>query len=133
MPGSVSEQQKASIQIQGLFNIIAQREQGLSRQIARDSLRQTEASLQLGEATRWIAEDSRRDNTSMKAIAAVTMFFLPGTFVASLFSMPIFRWNSDSGNDVVSHLGLLGYDGTFDVDNIWMLPTLGPLDEQASL
>jgi hypothetical protein len=69
----------------------------------------------------------------MKAIAAVTMFFLPGTFVASLFSMPIFRWNSDSGNDVVSHLGLLGYDGTFDVDNIWMLPTLGPLDEQASL
>jgi hypothetical protein len=38
----------------------------------------------------------------MEAIAAVTMFFLPGTFVASLFSMPIFRWNSDSGNDVVS-------------------------------
>lgn len=107
---SASTQQKATIQIQGLFNIIAQREQVLSRQIARDTLLQTEASLdqaraslQLGEATRQIAADSKRDSTSMKAIAAVTMFFLPGTFVASLFSMPIFRWNSDTGDQVVSH------------------------------
>ena len=93
---AASLQSRASIQIQGLFNIIAQREQELSRQL-------TKASLQLGEATRQIAEDSKRDSTSMKAIAAVTMFFLPGTFVASLFAMPIFSWSATAGNDVISH------------------------------
>jgi hypothetical protein len=93
---AASLQSRASIQIQGLFNIIAQREQVLSRQL-------TKASLQLGEATRQIAEDSKRDSTSMKAIAAVTMLFLPGTFVASLFAMPIFSWNATAGNDVISH------------------------------
>ena len=58
--------------------------------------------MQLDEATRQIAEDSKRDSTSMKAIAAVTMFFLPGTFAASLFAMPTFRWSASSGNDVVN-------------------------------
>ena len=93
---AASLQSRASIQIQGLFNIIAQHEQELSREL-------TKASLQLGEATRQIAEDSKRDSTSMKAIAAVTMFFLPGTFVASLFAMPIFSWNATAGGDVISH------------------------------
>jgi hypothetical protein len=32
----------------------------------------------------------------MKCIAAVTMFFLPGTFVASLLSVPLFDWGADS-------------------------------------
>jgi Mg2+ and Co2+ transporter CorA len=93
---AASVQSRASIQVQGLFNTIAQREQELGRQL-------TKASLQLGEATRQIAEDSKRDSTSMKAIAAVTMFFLPGTFVASLFAMPIFSWNATTGDDVISH------------------------------
>ena len=98
-----SWQQKASIQIQGLFNIIAQREQELGRKLASDSLRLTQASLELGELTRQIAEDSKRDSTSMKAIAAVTMCFLPGTFAASLFAMPVFRWHEPSSNDVINH------------------------------
>jgi len=100
---AISWQQKASIQIQGLFNIIAQREQELGRKLASDSLRLTQASLDLGEITKQIAEDSKRDSTSMKAIAAVTMSFLPGTFAASLFAMPVFRWNAPSGNDVINH------------------------------
>jgi hypothetical protein len=100
---AISWQQKASIQIQGLFNIIAQREQELGRKLASDSLRLTQASLDLGEVTKQIAEDSKRDSTSMKAIAAVTMCFLPGTFAASLFAMPVFRWNAPSGNDVINH------------------------------
>lgn len=89
-------QQRASVQIQGPFNIIAQREQELSRQLARDNLR-------LAEAMKQVAEDSKCDSTSMKAIAAVTMFFLPGTFAASLLAMPIFSWSATSGKDVVSH------------------------------
>ncbi len=63
-----SWQQKASIVIQGLFNLIAQRDQNVNIGIARDS--------------HTLARESKKDNTSMKAIAAVTMCFLPGTFAA---------------------------------------------------
>ena len=38
----------------------------------------------------------------MKSIAAVTVTFLPGTFVAALFSMPLFEWNAVSDGIVVS-------------------------------
>jgi Mg2+ and Co2+ transporter CorA len=89
--------------IQGLFNIIAQREQELGRKLASDSLRLTQASLDLGEVTKQIAEDSKRDSTWMKAIAAVTMCFLPSTFAASLFVIAVSRWNAPSGNDVINH------------------------------
>ena len=72
-------------------NAMCQEAKELGRKLTSDSLRLTQASLELGEVTRQIAEDSKRDSTSMKAIAAVTMCFLPGTFAASLFAIPIFR------------------------------------------
>lgn len=34
----------------------------------------------------------------MKTLAAVTMIFLPGTFVATLFSMPLFDWDKAAPN-----------------------------------
>lgn len=33
----------------------------------------------------------------MKAIAVLTMFFLPGTFLAALFAAPLFDWGSPEG------------------------------------
>ena len=35
----------------------------------------------------------------MKTIAAVTMTFLPGTFIAALFAMPLFRWDAPLSKD----------------------------------
>ena len=40
----------------------------------------------------------------MKTIAAVTMLFLPGTFVASLFATPMFQWSATAGLQVQSHI-----------------------------
>ena len=40
----------------------------------------------------------QRDSESMKTIAAVTMVFLPGTFVATFFSMGFFHFGS--GDDL---------------------------------
>jgi hypothetical protein len=34
-----------------------------------------------------IAREAREDGTSMKIIAALTMVFLPGTFLSSVFGM----------------------------------------------
>lgn len=59
---------KSSNQSRGLLAVIAQRDQQFSIQLAKDS--------------KEIATASKRDSSMMKAIAAVTMFFLPGTFTA---------------------------------------------------
>ncbi|KAI9167763.1 Notoamide biosynthesis cluster protein M' [Paramyrothecium foliicola] len=41
-----------------------------------------------------LAEASYRDASSMKTLAVVTMLFLPGSFVSSLFSTDLFDWDA---------------------------------------
>lgn len=45
---------------------------------------------------------SQRDTSAMKTIAIVTMVFLPGTFVASFFAMPMLNWDAVADNLIVS-------------------------------
>ncbi|KAH0846598.1 hypothetical protein FOPE_11564 [Fonsecaea pedrosoi] len=48
---------------------------------------------------------ARRDSTSMKVIAIVTVIFLPATFIATIFSMGIFDWHAgqpDNDTTIVS-------------------------------
>ncbi|KAI4702892.1 hypothetical protein J4E81_001765 [Alternaria sp. BMP 2799] len=40
-----------------------------------------------------IALTARKDSYSMKTIAIMTMIFLPPTFFATLFAMPLLRWD----------------------------------------
>ena len=40
----------------------------------------------------------------MKTLAVVTMLFLPGTFIASFFAMPLFDWQAPHGQVVDSRL-----------------------------
>lgn len=40
-----------------------------------------------------IAHSTYRDAASVKTLAVVTMFFLPGSFVSALFSTPLFSWD----------------------------------------
>lgn len=46
----------------------------------------TRTSLALADQSRQIAIDTKKDSIAMKTIAAMTMFFLPGTFVAVRFA-----------------------------------------------
>ncbi|KAB8256651.1 hypothetical protein BDV32DRAFT_153049 [Aspergillus pseudonomiae] len=41
-----------------------------------------------------LAASTGRDSTSMKILAFITTIFLPGTFIATLFSMDMFDWKS---------------------------------------
>jgi hypothetical protein len=41
-----------------------------------------------------LAESQHRDSLSMKTLAIVTMFFLPGSFISALFSTSMFDWGS---------------------------------------
>ncbi|CAG8975507.1 hypothetical protein HYALB_00012283 [Hymenoscyphus albidus] len=49
-----------------------------------------------------IASETRSDSSAMKAIAVLTMIFLPGTFLASFFAMPLFNWDSETQAGVVN-------------------------------
>ncbi|KAG9228050.1 hypothetical protein BJ875DRAFT_529145 [Amylocarpus encephaloides] len=40
-----------------------------------------------------IALESKKDSSAMKAIAVLTMCFLPGTFLAAIFAMPVIDWS----------------------------------------
>jgi hypothetical protein len=45
---------------------------------------------------------SQRDTSAMKTVAMVTMAFLPGTFVASFFAMPMLNWDATAYSEIVS-------------------------------
>ena len=51
------------------------------------------------EYTAAIAVDGRRDSTAMKTIAILGIVFLPGTFMATLFSSDMFDWGDDETDD----------------------------------
>ncbi|KAK5653439.1 hypothetical protein OQA88_8925 [Cercophora sp. LCS_1] len=77
---------RVQVQIAALFHLIAQQDNAIAFETA--------------SATRSIAKDSLQDSSAMKMLALVAMFFLPGSFVAALFSTPLFEWGSgsDDGN-----------------------------------
>ena len=54
------------------------------------------------EYTAAIAVDGKRDNIAMKTIAILGIVFLPGTFVATLFSINMFDWGGADGGDASS-------------------------------
>ncbi|KAL8661329.1 MAG: hypothetical protein Q9202_005694 [Teloschistes flavicans] len=51
-------------------------------------------NIAIAEASRRIAFETKRDSDAMKTIAALTMVFLPATFVATLFGMVFFTVDS---------------------------------------
>ncbi|KAK2590627.1 hypothetical protein QQS21_011693 [Conoideocrella luteorostrata] len=69
---------RVQVQIDALFSIIQQ----------QDAMH----NLELSKSTHEIAYFSYRDSASMKTLAVVTMFFLPGSFVSALFSTQCFEW-----------------------------------------
>ncbi|KAI0009020.1 hypothetical protein F4779DRAFT_405981 [Xylariaceae sp. FL0662B] len=49
-----------------------------------------------------IAKASKKESSQMKAIAMLGMIFLPGTFLASLFSMSFFNWTPADSSQRIS-------------------------------
>ncbi|KAK3334363.1 hypothetical protein B0H65DRAFT_437459 [Neurospora tetraspora] len=57
------------------------------------SHRDSETNIETAVASRDLAAAATEDSSAMKSIAILTMFFLPGTFFAALFSMPALGWD----------------------------------------
>lgn len=50
-----------------------------------------------------IAATTSLDSAAMKTLAFVTTIFLPLSFIASLFSIPVFNWQASSEDDSSDH------------------------------
>lgn len=74
--------QRVQVQIAALFHLIAQQDNAIAFDTAR--------------ATRELAASSQEDSSAMKMLSIVAMVFLPGSFVAALFSTPLFDWDGVS-------------------------------------
>ncbi|KAK3366251.1 hypothetical protein B0T24DRAFT_416442 [Lasiosphaeria ovina] len=64
----------------------------LANLIARD---EAEAAFRLAADSKQIAESTASDGFAMMTIAIMTMFFLPATFFATVFAMPIIGWDAE--------------------------------------
>lgn len=64
--------------------------------------RDAQLNLQIAESSYNMAVASFQDAASMKSLAILTMVFLPGTAVASFFSMSMFDWDAGSGGQLAS-------------------------------
>ena len=71
-----------------IYNLLAREDSALNARIA--------------EYSSDIALATKRDSDSMKTMAALTMAFLPGTWVAALFAMPLFNWSAEPGEAVIN-------------------------------
>ncbi|KAF1841945.1 uncharacterized protein K460DRAFT_176120 [Cucurbitaria berberidis CBS 394.84] len=78
---------RAEIQLQMCNSLMSQRDNALNKKTAETSL--------------TISRFSQMDSTNMRTIAAVTLAFLPGTFIATLFSTGFFSFSGEG--QVVSH------------------------------
>ncbi|KAF5244353.1 hypothetical protein FAUST_2364 [Fusarium austroamericanum] len=74
--------ERLKVQREALYNIMSQREARLNLEIA-------------GEQRR-IAHASKRDSTAMKTLSLMGALFLPGTYLASVFSMTFFNFGADA-------------------------------------
>jgi Mg2+ and Co2+ transporter CorA len=81
-------------------------ERRAERQITatRHLMNQANASTNIVVAkdTKMLAIASKHEASSMKILAAVTTTFLPGAFIASLFSTEMFDWSASNATPVVS-------------------------------
>jgi hypothetical protein len=62
-------------------------------------MRESKLNLQIAKEQKHLAHATKRDGTAMKTLSLLGALFLPGTYLASVFSMTFF--NFDGGADTV--------------------------------
>ncbi|CZR56162.1 uncharacterized protein PAC_06050 [Phialocephala subalpina] len=100
------------------------------------SQKDSKVNIQLAETSALIARESKKDSSAMKAIAVLTMFFLPGTFLATIFAMPLFNWDSNDGprtKDGFKLYWAIAIPLTVGVLGIWILSMVFPWIEWLTL
>ncbi|RYP19973.1 hypothetical protein DL765_003022 [Monosporascus sp. GIB2] len=93
-----------SVKLEGLesYTQVTLERMDLLRELMNSIIGQVESRLNVEIATQQhrLADASRRDSISMKTLAFLGAIFLPGTFLATFFSMPFFDFSAN--NDAFS-------------------------------
>ncbi|PVF94355.1 hypothetical protein CPB86DRAFT_713399 [Serendipita vermifera] len=84
-----------STELRIVYSLTSQRDNDLNLKISRLTARQNQFNTTIASAT-------RRDSIDMRVIAGVTLVFLPGTFVATLFSSSFWNFHPPEDGRVVS-------------------------------
>ena len=58
------------------------------------------ATIAIAEQAQRTAIDTKRESVAMRTISALTMIFLPGTFVGTIFGMAFFNYNENGTNTI---------------------------------
>ncbi|KAN0095132.1 hypothetical protein V8E51_015843 [Hyaloscypha variabilis] len=87
---------------QAIYHYMAAKNARVNISIAETSAVIAKAVKEDSAAMRTIAIESKRDSSAMKTISLLGMIFLPGTFVAAIFSMPVFNWDEDGATFIGS-------------------------------
>ncbi|RYO84304.1 hypothetical protein DL763_007512 [Monosporascus cannonballus] len=98
-----------SVKLEGLegYTQVTLERMDLLRELMNSIIGQVESRLSVEIATQQhrLADASRRDSISMKTLAILGAVFLPGTFLATFFSMPFFDF-CDKNDAFSSRIGI---------------------------
>ncbi|KAH0538327.1 hypothetical protein FGG08_005062 [Glutinoglossum americanum] len=81
--------QRARLRINLMFHLCSQNDNKVSAAL-------TSTSIEITRLTSAISEEAQRDNSAMITLSIMAMLFLPGTFVAGIFSMAFFNYTSST-------------------------------------
>ncbi|CZR70210.1 uncharacterized protein PAC_20111, partial [Phialocephala subalpina] len=123
------EEKRTGALIQVVYQFMAQKDARVNIEVAESSAAIAKASKDDSAVMRIIAIESKKDSSSMKTIATLGMIFLPGTFIAAIFSMPVFNWDKADGPFFKPHFKYywaIVIPLTFIVLVLWALAVLLP-------
>lgn len=86
---------RTKAQVQTVYSMIGQRDNRVNIETAA-------ASREIAEDSRRVAILTRKDSLDMRIIAGVTLIFLPGTFMATMFGSGFFRFLPENSTQLVS-------------------------------
>ncbi|KAH8772028.1 hypothetical protein F5882DRAFT_506105 [Hyaloscypha sp. PMI_1271] len=89
------EEKRMKVLIQAVYQFMAQKDARVNIELALNSAAIAKASKEDSAIMRQIAIETKRDSSAMKTIALLGMLFLPGTFVAAIFAMPVIDWEAE--------------------------------------
>ncbi|OAG39422.1 hypothetical protein AYO21_06438 [Fonsecaea monophora] len=89
--------ERVEAQLSVLYSAASQRENAIALNYSRMAQEQNEISLRDVQMNTRIATSTKQDSIAMTTFTFIAALFLPGTYVASLFSMSMFDWLPSDG------------------------------------
>ena len=85
-----TKKERIQAQLNVLYSAASQKENAIALQYSRIAQEQNEIAIRDSQLNTKIASSTKKDSIAMAIFTFITALFLPGTYIASLFSMSMF-------------------------------------------